>query len=130
MLTLENIIEAVADEYGVTKLELLGRTREPSLDEARSVAALLARHASLVTWRKLGALLGGRHFMSAKGLVLTAMRRLRRSEALQVRVRKLSDKLELPGDVVTAVLESEEGEVEPVDVDEVARTTVYQRGEV
>lgn len=59
-LTLEDIVMAAAEYYGVTPEDLVGRGRARSISVARQVAMYLAREEADVSLQEIGQALGGR----------------------------------------------------------------------
>ncbi|MCS6835353.1 MAG: chromosomal replication initiator protein DnaA [Anaerolineae bacterium] len=59
-LSLERIIEATAQEYGLTSADLLGKRRTGQVNEARQVAMYLARILTEYSLQQIGEALGNR----------------------------------------------------------------------
>jgi hypothetical protein len=89
----ETVLAGVEAEYGLRRGALRTRERKPPLDEAKGVAAFLARVNTELGWLTLGQELGKR--VNVRTLVMSTMERLQRDEPFARRVQALEVKLEL-----------------------------------
>jgi chromosomal replication initiator protein len=75
MILIRDIIATVADEFGVTPADILGKSHKPEFTRPRFAAIYLARHTGKRSLPEIGRAFGGRDHT-------TILNALRRFEAL------------------------------------------------
>jgi len=135
-LTADELISAVALEYGVAGEDICSTTRGPLLDEAKRAAHYLVRQNTSLGWKPLAALFRC-SYANTRFKVTFATRQIWTDDAFAGRVRGLEEKLGLKK-TVDDVREMAESELPPdlspsgsknLKRADIAGARVYQRGD-
>ena len=94
MSNVATIIAAVAQEFGVTELDMRSARRAATVVRARHVAMYLARHMTLRSFPEIARLLGDRDHTSVMYGVKAADLAMDRDLELAIRVARLRDRIE------------------------------------
>lgn len=94
MITVETIVNAAAQEFGVTVLDIKSSRHHASLVQARHVAMYLARHLTPRSLPEIGRFLGGRDHTTVMYGVRRTEERMGATPELAARVATLRDRIE------------------------------------
>jgi chromosomal replication initiator protein len=94
MITVEAIVNAAAQEFGVTVLDIKSARHHASLVQARHVAMYLARHLTPRSLPEIGRFLGGRDHTTVMYGVRRTEERMGAAPELAARVARLRDRIE------------------------------------
>src|SRR5262245_45940938 len=94
MHLVDEILSQTADVFGRTPAELVGRSRQRPIVEARQAAmwALRQRYPSL-SLETIGMALGGRHYTTVKHALIAVEERVQRSATYRGQLQHLIDRV-------------------------------------
>lgn len=93
MRDFDRILQAVADEYGLTMDDIRSTTRTHTFRLARRAAVLLAREQTSMSRAEIGAALGGRDQATIEGLERKARQSDPNSPRFSARVQRIRERL-------------------------------------
>jgi len=91
--TLDDVLDAVAAELGVSRAELVARDRRPAVASARQLAMYLGRELTEASLPQIGRALGGRNHTTVLHALRRVERQLDRDEAVRGAVDRLRRRL-------------------------------------
>lgn len=94
MITVKAILKAVAEEFGISEMEIISNRRNAKAMLPRHVTMYLARYMTLSSFPKIGLVLGRRDHTTVMYGVHRAAERMLDSPELAARVGRLRDRLE------------------------------------